>query len=84
MVVEQKALVEEASLAQTRLRARRAYVQALRGGANRAVALETAVDSLLEADRAISEAEARVIADHEIESMERERAPRVPKRKPHR
>jgi hypothetical protein len=56
MVVEQKALVEEALLARTRLRARRAYVQALRGGANRAVALEAAVDKLLEADRTISEA----------------------------
>ena len=84
MVVEQKALVEEALLARTRLRARRAYVQALRGGANRAVALDTAVDSLLEADRAISEAEARIIVGHEIESIEREQTPRVPKGKPRR
>ena len=59
MVVEQKALVEEALLARTRLRARRAYVQARKGGANRAVAFEAAVDSLLEADHTISEAEAR-------------------------
>jgi hypothetical protein len=35
MVVEQKALVEEALLARTHLRPRRAYVQALKGGANR-------------------------------------------------
>ena len=70
MVVEQKALVEEALLARSRLRARRAYVQALRGGANRAVALEAAVDSLLEADRTISEAEARVIVGHEVHDLE--------------
>ena len=70
MVVEQKALVEEALLARTRSRARRAYVQALKGGANRAVAFEAAVDSLLEADHTISEAEARVIAGHEIDELE--------------
>jgi hypothetical protein len=70
MVVAQKALVEEALLARTRLRARRAYVQALKGGANRAVAFEAAVDSLLEADRTISEAEARVIAGREIDELE--------------
>ena len=70
MVVEQKALVGEALLARTRSRARRAYVQALKGGANRAVAFEAAVDSLLEADHTISEAEARVIAGHEIDELE--------------
>jgi hypothetical protein len=73
MVVEQKALVEEALLARTRLRARRAYVQALRGGANRAVTLEAAIDSLMEADRTISEAEARVIVGHEINDLEASR-----------
>ena len=67
---EQKALVEEALLARTRLRARRAYVQALKDGANRAVAFEAAVDSLLEAHRAISEAEARDVVGHEIESID--------------
>jgi hypothetical protein len=73
MVVEQKVLVEEALLARTRLRARRAYVRALRGGAKRAVAFEAAVDSLLEADRTISEAEARIIVDHEICDLEASR-----------
>src|SRR5262249_27679634 len=73
MVVEQRRLVEEALLARTRLRARRAYVQALKDGANRAVAFEAAVDSLLEAHRAISEAEARGVVGHEIENIENER-----------
>ena len=69
---EQKALVEEALLARTRVRARRAYVQALKDGANRAVAFEAAVDSLLEAHRAISEAEARDVVGHEIENIDSE------------
>src|SRR5262249_22124448 len=43
MVVEQKALVEEALRALSLLRARRAYLQAINSGAKPAVALEASV-----------------------------------------
>jgi hypothetical protein len=73
MVVEQKALVEEALNARSLLRACRAYLQAINSGAKPAVALEASVNSLMEADPTMSEGEARITAGREIEQLEESR-----------